>query len=108
MESQTSKADEHISSKCDDEDRVMIVLEAVPETTDCKIDEEGVRESVDDLGGIRRGIVVLRLLVPSALLERLAFQYIRLHTSRSCWHKSAPSLVPLRVSTRSDLVCGNQ
>jgi len=61
MESQTPKADEHVSSKGDDKDCVMVVLKAVSQTTDCKVDEEGVREGVDDLGGIRRGIVVLLL-----------------------------------------------
>ena len=85
MESQTPKADEHVSSKGDDKDRVMIVLEAIPETTDCKVDKESVREGVDDLGGIWRGIVVLRLSGPCTLLEQLDFEYARLHTSRSCW-----------------------
>ena len=64
MESQTSKPDEHVSSKSNDEDLVMIVLDAIAESTKCKVDEESIREGIDDLGGIRGGIVVLGLSGP--------------------------------------------
>ena len=71
MKSQTPKPDEHVSRKRDDKDRVMIVLEAIPETTDCKVDEESIREGVDDLGGIWGGIVVLCLSGSKASLQQL-------------------------------------
>jgi hypothetical protein len=81
MESQTPEADEHVSSKRNNKDRVMIVLEAIPQATDCKVDEEGVREGIDDLGGIRGSIVVLHLSGPSVRSNRLFLVLTTSHQS---------------------------
>jgi len=71
MKSQTSKPDKHVSSKGNDEDLVMIVLHAIAESTNRKVDEKSVREGVDDLGGIRCGIVVLLLSNPVLYADSL-------------------------------------
>ena len=73
MKGQTPKADEHVSSKRNDKYSVMVVFEAIPQATDGKVDEERVREGIDNLGGIRGGIVVLHLSDPSPSLKVTKF-----------------------------------
>ena len=59
VESEAPDPHRHVPGICDEEDGIVIVLVAVPETLEGKPDEEQVRQRVDDFGGVYGGIVVL-------------------------------------------------
>jgi hypothetical protein len=59
MEKNAADADEQHVEKCNLTCRVVVVLSAVADALDCKIDEKDVRQRVDDLRGVYRRVVIL-------------------------------------------------
>jgi hypothetical protein len=59
MEEEAPDADEKHIEKCHLTCWIVVVLSAIPDALDCKIDEPDVRQRVDDLRGVYRGVIIL-------------------------------------------------
>lgn len=59
MESEAAGTDKEVAEEGDEEDSVVSIAIAIEHANESEPDEEQVRQGVDNLGRIRRGIVVL-------------------------------------------------
>ncbi len=59
MEEEAARAHEQVADEGDDEDGVMVLLQAGLDSAASEVDEEEVGERVDDFGGVDAGVVVL-------------------------------------------------
>lgn len=60
MEAETTKADKKIAQVRNDEDIVMLMLHAVMDAFQSKVEKQEVGHRIDDFGRVLRGIVVLQ------------------------------------------------
>jgi len=65
VEGEAAGADDQVADEGEQEDAVMVLLQAVGDAAVGEVDEEQVGEGVDDLGGVLSGIVVLLAPVQS-------------------------------------------
>lgn len=68
VEEEAPGADDEVAEEGDEEDAVMVVAQAVVDALEGEVDEQQVRERVDNLGAVDGGIVVL-----CEVLERLCW-----------------------------------
>lgn len=59
MEEEAARADDEVADEGDEEDAVMVVAQAVVDALEGQVDEEQVRQRVDDLGSVDGCVVVL-------------------------------------------------
>jgi hypothetical protein len=59
VESEAAGADDEVAHKGEQEDALMVLLQAVADAAVCEVDEEQVGEGVYDLGGVSGRVVVL-------------------------------------------------
>lgn len=65
VEEEAAGADDQVADEGEQEDAVVVLLQAVGDAAVGEVDEEQVGEGVDDLGGVLGGIVVLLAPVQS-------------------------------------------
>ena len=59
MESKTPRSDQKIAKESDAENSIMAILPTIDHAFEGQVDEEEVRQGVDYLCGVSRGIIVL-------------------------------------------------
>lgn len=59
MEQEAANADEEQDEECSKPYRVMLMLDAIADTSDCEADEEEIGECINELGDVIGRIVIL-------------------------------------------------